>query len=359
MAKSNKIRFRDNMAQFESIRNDIATRKFAPIYLFMGEEGYFIDELSNQLAQTILPEEQQAFCQITAYGKDYSSGQIVAMCRQMPMGGNYQVVIVKEAQSLSSGKIEDIAAYTKSPALTTILIICHKDKSVDKRSQLYKTCSANGIVFESTRPNSTEINSWLIAFTHNKGLKIDPKAVSMLVEHLGVDISKISNEIDKLILALPNGILSITPEHIEQFVGISKDFNQYEFSNAVTAREVDKALLIAEVMTQAKKSGVMIVVIRSLFFSFKQIFIYKYMEWAQIKQRQPMPDSSSLCRIMGLPFPSQLEGVIRKSSQWSLAQAFAVLGILREYDAKSKGYNSGDAGEAELLREIVLKIFMS
>ena len=202
MAKST-IKFKDCVAQFEELKKQIKSRKFAPIYLLMGEESYFIDELCSLLASSILDPAEQAFNQITVYGKDSEAGQIVNLCRQMPMMGSYEVIIVKEAQQLR--QIEKLSHYTSKPQPTTILIVCHKEKSVDKRSAFYKQCNASGVVFESLRPRDYEIGPWLTQFIATKGLRIGNKAVQMLTDHLGCDISKISNEVDKLLVGLPVG----------------------------------------------------------------------------------------------------------------------------------------------------------
>lgn len=167
----------------------------------MGEESYFIDSLADLLAATVLDEAARAFNQITVYGRDTEAGQVVNLCRQMPMMGSYQVVILKEAQQLRG--IERLSLYTQKPSPTTILVICHKEKNVDKRSAFYKGCTANGAVLESVRPRDYEIASWLQQFIRERGLTIDAKALSMLTDHLGTDIAKISNELHKLTVSLP------------------------------------------------------------------------------------------------------------------------------------------------------------
>lgn len=167
----------------------------------MGEESYFIDSLADLLAATVLDEAARAFNQITVYGRDTEAGQVVNLCRQMPMMGSYQVVILKEAQQLRG--IERLSLYTQKPSPTTILVICHKEKNVDKRSAFYKGCAANGAVLESVRPRDYEIASWLQQFIRERGLTIDAKALSMLTDHLGTDIAKISNELHKLTVSLP------------------------------------------------------------------------------------------------------------------------------------------------------------
>ena len=172
MAKS-ALKFKDSVAQYERIAAEVAARRFSGIYLLMGEESYFIDALSDQLAATILDEAARAFNQITVYGRDSEAGQVINLCRQMPMMGQYQVVILKEAQQLKG--LDKLALYTQKPSPTTILVICHKEKNADKRSAFYKGCAANGTVLESVRPRDYEIAAWLQQFIRQKGFTIDPK----------------------------------------------------------------------------------------------------------------------------------------------------------------------------------------
>ena len=145
MAKSG-VKFKDTMAAYDRLRGEIAGRKFAPVYLLMGEEAFFIDALCDLLASTILQESERAFNQLTVYGRDSDAGQVVNLCRQMPMMGSYQVVILKEAQQLRG--LDKLSLYTSKPSPTTILVICHKEKNADKRSAFYKGCAANGTVLE-------------------------------------------------------------------------------------------------------------------------------------------------------------------------------------------------------------------
>lgn len=201
----------------------------------MGEESYFIDALSRQLASTILTEAEQAFNQITVYGRDTEAGQVVNLCRQMPMMGSREVIVVKEAQQMRG--LDKLALYTAKPSPTTVLVICHKEKTVDKRSQLYKTCLSGGRVLESVRPRDYEIGSWLTQHVAARGCTIDRKALAMLIDHLGTDLSKIANELTKLLVSLPEGARRIADTDIERHIGISKDYNNFELCRAVARQD--------------------------------------------------------------------------------------------------------------------------
>ena len=355
MAKS-AIRFRDTVAQYERMTADAANRRYAPVYLLMGDESYFIDALCEQLATGILGEAERAFNQITVYGKDSEAGQIINLCRQMPMMGSYQVVIVKEAQQLRG--LDKLSLYTQKPSPTTILVICHKEKTVDKRSAFYKGCAANGAVLESVQPRDYEIMAWLQQFAKQQGLAIDPKALSMLTDHLGTNISKIANELQKLVVSLPQGTTKITDADIEANIGISKDFNNFELCKAVMTRDMQRALLIADHFARNPKDNPLLVTIIALFGQFKELFVVNYLRWLARHKGKPFPHDTELMRILRKNNAFVINEIKQHAALWDNRKVFGILGLLREYDAKSKGLNAGGASDGELLRELLLKIFL-
>ncbi|WP_308502540.1 DNA polymerase III subunit delta [uncultured Alistipes sp.] len=355
MAKSS-IKFKDSVAACERILSDIDARRFAGIYLLMGEESYFIDTVADRLAGSILDEASRAFNQITVYGRDSEAGQIVNLCRQMPMMGQYQVVIVKEAQQLRS--LDRLSLYTQKPSPTTILVICHKEKSVDKRSALYKSCAANGVVLESVRPRDYEIAAWLQQFIRRRGLEIDAKALAMLTDHLGTDITKIANELQKLTVSLPQGTRRITDRDIEANIGISKDFNNFELCRAVVTRDTARALMIADHFARNPKENPLLVTVMALFNQFRDLFIVNYLRWQTRHRGKPFPSDQELMRILRKNNTFVLGEIKQQAAAWDNRRVFQVLGLLREYDAKSKGMGSGGASDGELLRELLLKIFL-
>ncbi|MBQ3186346.1 MAG: DNA polymerase III subunit delta [Alistipes sp.] len=355
MAKS-AIKFRDSVAEFERLQKEIAARRFAPIYLLMGEESYFIDRLQEQLAATILNEAERAFNQLIIYGKDSDAGQVVNLCRQMPMMGSYQVVILKEAQQLR--QIEKLSFYTQNPSPTTILVICHKEKNADRRSSFYKGCAANGVVFESVTPRDYEIGSWLEQFIAGRGLKIDRKALVMLTDHLGTSISKIAVELEKLAVSMPEGATRITDADIETNIGISKDFNNFELCKAVVTRDMGRSLMIADHFARNPKDNPLLVTIMALFGQFRDLFTVNYLAWLSRRKGQPMPSDQELMRILRKPALFIVQEIKQQTALWPNKKVFEILGLLREYDAKSKGLNAGGASDGELLRELLLKIFM-
>ncbi len=355
MAKST-LKFKDSVTEADRILASIAKREFAPIYLLMGEESYFIDAICEQLSQTILTPAEQSFNQITVYGKDSDAGQIVNLCRQMPMMGSYEVIIVKEAQQLR--QIEKLTHYTSKPQPSTILIICHKGKSVDKGSALYKQCLKEGVVFESLRPRDYEIAEWLLKFINKRGLKINQKSVQMLTDHLGCDIAKIAGELDKLMIALPVGTTEITDMHIEQNIGISKDYNNFELCEAVAVKDIKRAMNIADHFAHNSKDNPLLVTIMALYNQFRDLFIINYLRWLERQKRIPFPNDMELMKILKKNNTFVLGKLKQQAALWNNRKVFNILGLLRQYDGKSKGIDNGGMSDGELLRELLLKIFM-
>jgi DNA polymerase-3 subunit delta len=356
MAKT-KVSFRESAQAFEAIKKDIAAKKFAPLYLLMGDEDWFIDQLAELLVENTLDEAERAFNLTVAYGRDTAVGTIINTARQMPMMGSRQVVVVREAQQLK--KIEDLQLYTANPSPSTILVLCHKEKNLDKRTQLYKSAVAKGVVFESVRPREYEIREWLGGFIAARGMKADQKAIEMLIEHLGMEISKISNELSKLLLSLPEGTTRLTPEVVENGTGFSRDFNNFELCKAVVARDEAGAMNIADNLSRNPKDHPLLLTVMALFGQFRQIFIYNYLVWQSRRQGTAMPSDMELMGLLKLPGPYFVKDVRAAAEKWPNRVVFKVLGLLREYDAKSKGMDDGGMTDGELLRELLLKMFLA
>jgi DNA polymerase-3 subunit delta len=264
---------------------------------------------------------------------------------------------VREAQQLK--KLEELQLYTANPSPSTILVLCHKEKNIDKRTQLYKHAVARGVVFESVRPRDYEIREWLGGFVAARGLKADPKAIEMLIEHLGMEISKISNELSKLLLSLPEGTTRLTPDVVENGTGFSREFNNFELCKAVAARDEGRSMSIADNFARNPREHPLIVTVMSLFGQFRQIFIYNYLVWQSRRGVAAMPSDVELMSLLRLPGPYFVDEVRGAAARWPNKVTFKVLGLLREYDAKSKGIDSGGMSDGELLRELLLKMFLA
>ncbi len=351
-----KVTFASCEANFHKLMGDIKARKFAPIYLLQGEELYFIDALCDALVDGIMDESMRAFNQIVVYGNDTDGGTVASYCRQLPMMGEHEAIIVREAQQLE--KIELLHGYTSSPQPSTILVLCHKGKAMDRRTPLYKSIKANGVVFDSVSPRDYEAERWIAGFAATKGLKLVSACSKSLLAHLGMEISKISNELEKMIVSLPKERTTITAEDIENYIGISRQFNNYELSNAILDRQLEKALTIAQHMGENPKAYPLLLSVKVLYDSFRQLFTYNYICWDSRRRGVAMPDQSELMRAMRLSSPFFLKDITRRAPLWPNNKVFQILGLCAEYDAKSKGIDDGGASNGELLREFILKIMM-
>ncbi len=346
-----KIRFRDSVERFEALRNDINAGRVAPIYLLMGKESYFIDELTDLLAERLLPEAERAFNQIVVYGKDGDTGSIINFARQMPMMGGRQVVIVKDAAQLR--KIDQLSLYTAQPSPTTILVISHKGDNIDKRTALYKHCEQRGIVFESVEPYDNEVGPWLERYIRSLGKSIEPLALAMLTENLGKELTKIINELTKLFTYLPEGTTKITANHIEQNIGISKDFNVFELLNSFSMGDMKRSLLIGDHLMQTARN----LPTAEMFGYFQKIFIINYKRWESQHRGMPPATDAELASLTGVN-PFFLGEYKQAAARFPNKKVFRIFDLLREYDMRAKGIGAGSTEPAELLRELILKIYM-
>ena len=358
MAKT--LSFSDSLARYNTIMQDIAARRFAPIYLLSGDEGYFIDAICDALSKSILNEVERAFNLVTVYGQDSDVGKVVMLCRQMPMMGSYQVVIVREAQQLT--KIENLVHYTSTPQPSTILIICYKNKEqgrgIDKRTAFYKSCVKSGCLFESVRPREYEVDMWLNPYIASVGFRFEPKALAMLKEHVGMDLSRMAHEIDKLKISMPENDRTVTDSNIEQYIGLSKEFNNFELNEAVLKKDIARAMYIAEHFAHNPKSYPVTLTISMLFALFQQLFLLNYHMWMMRKKQVPLPSDMELMRLVRANNLYALKELKINVVRWPNTKVFGILGLLREYDAKSKGVDSGGLDGGELLKQLLLMIFM-
>lgn len=356
MAKQN---FKDTQQAAARILSEMTGGRYAPIYLLMGEEGFYTDRISGYVAAHALGEAEREFNQTVVYGKDTDGTAVVGLCRRYPMMSPRQVVIVREAQALRG--FDALGAYARQPLESTVLVICYKGKSLDKRSQVYKQLTAckGTVVLESTAPREYEMEGWIRELFETRKCRIEPKAVQMIAEHLGTDLQKIDNEIDKLFTRLPEGTREITALHIEQNIGISKDFNNFELTRALSERNMARALTIADHFAADPKGNPMVVTISMLFNHFQRIVTLGIAKWENQKQgRAAMAGLSEaeIARLLKLPSPFFAREYIAASANYPNTKAFTILGWLREYDMKSKGMNAGSAADGELLRELILRI---
>ncbi len=326
------------------IVNTIRKGQLHPIYFLFGEEAYFIDKISDFIADTVLTEEEKGFNQMVLYGRDVSIDDIVGNAKRYPMMADRQVVIVKEAQHLSR-TIEQLCSYADNPQQSTVLVLCYKYKKLDKRKKLYKIVQKNGVIFESKKLYENQVSDWLRKNLLSNGYTISHKAALLLVEYLGTDLSKISKELDKLKLALPKQT-EITPKHIEEHIGISKDYNNFELKRAIGERDIVKAAKIITYFAQNPKDNPFILTVTLLNSFFTQLLQYH-----GLNDHSPKNVASTL-RINPY-FVNEIQTAARN---YPMKKVSAIISSLRELDLKGKGVGAATTTDADLLKELLYKI---
>ena len=332
------------MDEIVKIVKDINEKRIKPIYFLMGEESYYIDKLSDYIEENVLTEEEKGFNQTVLYGRDVSVEEIISTCKRYPMMADYQVVIVKEGQDLQR-TIEDLEPYAKNPTPTTILVVCYKYKTLDKRKKLAKTINEKGLLFESKKLYDNMLPQWLKRVLAGKKLEIEPKASAMLLDFLGNDLSKIANEIDKLAIVLPAGS-TITPEAIETNIGFSKDFNVFEFQKAIGQKNKEKAYAIAHYFAENPKDN-NIIMVTSLLFSF----FSKLLQYHGLKDKSPKSVAAVL--KVNSYFLGDYETAAKNYPMRKVSQ---IVASLREIDVKSKGVGA-NLVDKELYKSLLYSIF--
>jgi len=331
-------------ATYEEIMSDLKNRIFKPVYFLAGEEPYYIDLVSDYIEEKILPEAEKSFNQMILYGDDTNIPSIIDLARRFPMMSSHQVIIIKEAQPLK--KIEDLVIYLEKPLSSTILVICYKYKTLDKRTKLFKTLESHGAYFESARVRDYLIPGWIERYLMLKGIKTDPSASAMLTEYLGTDLHKIVNELDKLIITLPEGKPMITTALIEKNIGISKDYNNFELQKAVGEKNIRKSNMIVHYFANNPKDNPLTLTVSSLFTYFSKLLTYHY-----------LTDKSKNNVAAALKVnPFFVKEYENSATKYNVAKTVQIISLLRTYDMRSKGYGDPGTEPGDLLKELVYRI---
>ena len=333
------------MDEVKQLVADINSGNIKPIYFLMGEEPYYIDKISEYIEENVLTPEEKGFNQVVLYGRDIAIDDIVENAKRYPMMSERQVVIIKEAQDLSR-TIEKLDSYANNPQLSTVLVINYKYKKLDKRKSLYKAVNKVGVVYESKKLYENQVSDWIRRVLSAKKYSISPKAAQMLVEFLGTDLSKINNELEKLQIIIPKEY-QITPELIEENIGISKDFNNFELRKAVGERNVLKAHQIIKYFAENPKDNPMVVTVALLFNFFTQL-----LQFHGLTDKSPRNVASAL-KVN----PYFVKEYVLAARNFPMKKASSAISVLREFDLKSKGVQSNNVRQGDLLKELLYKIF--
>ena len=332
------------MQTVNTILKDIKEGNAKPIYFLMGEEPHYIDKISDWIEDNVLDESEKGFNQMVMYGRDTTIEDIIGAAKRFPMMAEKQVIIVKEAQDLSR-TIEKLEPYAAQPQPTTVLVLCYKYKKLDKRKMLHKTIQSTGVIFESKKLYENEIPTWIARVLKSKNYHIEHKASQMLVEFLGTELSKISNELNKLMLILPENS-TITDKHIEENIGISKDFNNFELRKAIGDKNVVKANRIINYFAGNPKNNPIVVTIALIHSFFTQLLLFH-----GLKDKSKKGVAQSL--KVSIYF---VDDYFRAAKNYPMQKVAQIISYTREADVKSKGVGVTNASHPEILKELLFKI---
>ena len=332
------------MNLFKQIENDIQSKKFSPIYLLMGEEEFYINKITNLIINNSISESEKEFNLNILYGKDTSVDEIISICKKFPLMSKFQLVVIKEAQDLSR-TIDQLTVYTNNFLDSTILIINYKHKTLDKRKSLYKSIAKNGTVLESKKLYDNQVQQWISQYLSEKNIKASNKAVVMIVDYLGSDLNKIANELNKLI-QLKKDEKEISDIDIEKYIGISKEYNNFELRKAISEKNRFKAFQIANYFSKNSNSNPLVVTISMVFDFFSKLLLYH--------ANDSVPDSKKAAILKINPF--FISEYNRASKNYSIKEVTEVISIIREYDLKSKGSGVKNISHLDLLKEMISRI---
>ena len=328
------------------IVEQIRRQEYRPIYLLMGEEAYYIDRISEYIADNVLKKDEQDFNQTIIYcTRETAVADVINCARRYPMMAKHQVVIVKEAQNLL--KIDELAVYAQNPMETTILVICYKNGKVDGRKKLIPAVEKVGVVFESPKLKDGMLPQFIADYLRRKQVSIEERACLMMAESVGADLNRMAGELDKLVLALPTGQMRITPDLVEQHVGISKEFNLWELRTAVSNKDVAKVNKIIFYFDQNPKANSPVATVAMLFNFFAQLMLAYY-----------SPDRTERGMMVQLDLRQnwQLREYTTAMRNYTALKTMRIIGKLREADARLKGINRGNLTDADIMHELFFYI---
>ena len=335
---------------FREVMTSIKKHQFSPVYILMGEEAYYIDELTRALENNVISEDDRDFNSIVYYGADSDIGSVIASAQQYPVMSDRQLVILKEAQTMTNAKsqLDKLASYVARPNQTTVLVVVYKGEGLSATSQLLKTAKeAECVVFRSDKLRDYQLAGPIMDYCASKGVGIDDKAISLLCDYIGNPLSKLFGEIDKLIVAVGKDMKRITPELIEKNIGISKDFNTFELVKALSRKDYLKSMMIVDYFSKNPKQNPGVMIVATLFSYFSKLFI------ATVTRDK---SDASLMTALELKSTYAVKDYRDGLQYYNAKMALGAIHALREYDAQSKGIGSTQ-NEYELLKELIFKIF--
>jgi DNA polymerase III subunit delta len=338
---------------FEALMKDLQAGQYAPLYFLEGEEPFFIDKVADYIEEHALEAAQKDFNLTVLYGKDVSMVDVYNAAQRYPMFSDRQVVMVREAQHLFPNNMKEsesdlLLNYLKQPAATTMLVFCHKYKNLDKRKTLSKQIREKAVYLDAQKIKENALPGWITLLAKKNGFGIEPRTTHLLSDYLGNDLSRIVNEFEKLKLLLPAGA-TITSEAVEEHIGISKEFNSYELSDALMHKNFHKCMRILQYFSHNPNAGPMPLIMGSLYNQFSKLYVIHHM---------PGASDGEIASKAGMP--SFLVGNYQAASKrYSLSKVESALSLLSEYDLRSKGVNNKGVEQHELMQELIYKIIFN
>ena len=333
---------------YDSVMKDLQERKFKPVYYLMGEESYYIDKISDWIADNVLQPEERDFNQTVLFGSDVNASQIVDAAKRYPMMSEYQVLIVKEAQNIKN--TEPLEKYFHQPLASTILVMCHKNGKVDGRKAAYvKAIREAGVLFESAKLKDYQLPAFIEHYLKAHGTTIDQKSTQMIADAIGADLSRLTSELDKVVLTLPEGGKRITPELVEEHIGVSKDYNAFELKDAIARRDVLKANRIIKYFDENPKAGQLYALLPVVFNFFQNLMLAYY-----CPQRN---SQEALAKWLDMKTPWGVRDYMTGMQNYSGMKVLQIISKIREIDAKSKGLDNPNTPPGELMKELIFFTF--
>ncbi len=331
---------------YDGIMRDLKGNVFAPIYILMGEESYYIDQISNYIQAHALPADQQAFDQTVVFGADVSGSQIADLAMQFPMMAPKRVIIVKEAQGLRS--MDKLERYAQNPQPKTILVVCYKNGVLNRRSKFVSAVEKSGVVFESKKLREWQLPGHIRSYLQAKKFSIDDKSAAMIADNIGADLNRLYSELDKLVISLPEGEKRVTPEMVERNIGVSKDFNSFELRDAIVNRDVLKANMIIKYFDNNPKAGSLFSFLPLLFSYFQNLMLAYY--------APNNTDQNALAAYLDMKNAWGIKDYLAGMRNYTGRKALQILQKLREIDAKSKGLDNPSTTVGDLMKELIFFI---
>ncbi|KAA6351870.1 DNA polymerase III subunit delta [termite gut metagenome] len=330
---------------FDDILTEFKNKQYRPIYYLMGEEPYYIDLITDYISENILSETEKEFNLTILYGTDVDTTKIINMAKRYPVMSQYQVVIIKEAQEIDN--IDKLSFYLQKPQKSTILVICHKYGVLDRRKRLATEIEKTGILFESKKIKEAQLPLFITSYLKPKNTDIDSKAIAMLADFVGSDLSRLTGELDKLTITLPVGKNCITPEQVEKNVGISKDYNNFELRSALLEKDILKAYKIVKYFEETPKNNPIQVTLSLLFNFFSNLMLTYYASDKSDK---------GIATMLNLKTPWQAREYIIAMKKYSGVKVMQIINDIRYADAKSKGVNNYSISDGDILRKLIFRI---